>query len=216
MIAKEIIDGAAEMLLDESNVRWSRTALLRYLNAGQNALAAIKSDVCTDTIQFALADGVRQKLPLPALRVLDVIRNTEGPAITLVSRVVMTDLRATWMQGRAGRAIEHYCADESAPLEFLVYPPAKAGMSVDVQRARLPERCGNENSTLGVSDIFEVPLIDYVCHRAYMRDSESPGSAAKAAAHYQSFVAAVTGKANNDAKAKPQSLYPAKVAPSTQ
>lgn len=216
MLASYLIDSAAEELLDEGNVRWPRQTLLRYLNQAQRALVGVKYDACTAVVNIELTEGIRQKLVAPNLRLLDVIRNVGGDAITLISREVMTDLRAGWMKGRGARAIIHYCQDENSPAEFLVYPPAQDGLQVEVQCTVSPKDCAAESDEIAVREIYETPLVDFMCYRAYLRDSESPGSGAKAAAHFQAFQVGLGAKQAADNKARPVSSYPNKVTPNVQ
>ena len=58
--------------------------------------------------------------------------------------------------------------------------------------------------SIGVPDIYTNALQDYILYRAYTKDTEYAGNAARAQAHYQAFVNALTVEANATAVASPK------------
>ena len=94
----------------------------------------------------------------------------------------------------------HYMYDPREARTFYVYPPAAVGASVDVTYAAMPVDivepaegalytavAGN----LGLPDIYGNTVQDYILYRAYTKDSEYAGNAARAQAHYAAFANAL-------------------------
>lgn len=216
MLASAILDTVAEDLTDETSVHWTRASLLKRLNAGQRQIVAVKPDACTAVVEVTLVAGVRQTIT--GLRVLDVQCNSGGRAISLISREIMADLNSGWMASAPASTIKHYSFDSNDPTAFMVCPPAVAGTKVMVLQSVLPVDCtdGGATPNIGLPDIYEMPLVDWVLYRSFLRDSEAADMATRATAHLNAFMTALTGKGTADQDSQPRTSYPNRIKPNAK
>ncbi|MEO8021073.1 DUF6682 family protein [Polaromonas sp.] len=204
MLASQVIDSATELLQDEGNVRWVRADLLGWLNDGQLQVVVVRPDAKTFTGPLALVAGPLQAISSGGLRLLDVTRNVGGRAITLITRQQLNDLNTAWFTTTGKTAIKHYMFDDRFPKEFHCYPPAAVGASVEARWSAVPVPCVAETDVIDLDDTYKSALVDYICYRAFLRDSEAPSSLARSNAFLQSFMLSLTGKTNADQAAKPK------------
>lgn len=197
--ASSVIQQASDILKDATNVRWTVGELVRWLNAGQLALATARPDVMATYGTITLVAGVRQSIPTTAFRLLDVVCNTAAPkaAVRKVDRQLLDLPEPNWRSRTPATAISHFYFEPRDPRAFYVYPPANAGVQVDALYATYPTPIAQPASgdytavtgDLSVADIYASALLDYVLFRAFSKDSETTANAARAAAHLQAFTA---------------------------
>ncbi|GHC72640.1 hypothetical protein GCM10007320_08650 [Pseudorhodoferax aquiterrae] len=205
MLASHVIAEAAKLLNDLGHVRWSLADKLSWLNAGQRQIVAVRPDANAVKADRALVAGVEQSLPAGGTKLLDVIRNVGGRAVTLISRDQMTALNAGWFEARPSRVIQHYFFDANDPKSFLVYPPAETGAAVRILYAALPHDCTDaDDSAIALDDIYEGPLIDWICYRAWSVDGDAPGDAGRAANALSTFMQALGVKTQADQSTQPR------------
>lgn len=205
MLASHIIGEASKLLSDLGHVRWSQADKLDWLNAGQRQIVAVRPDANAVKADRALVAGVEQSLPANGTKLLDVIRNVDGRAVTLISRDQMTALNTSWFEVRPSRVIQHYFFDANDPKSFHVYPPAEVGAAVRILYAALPTDCtAASDSAISLDDIYEGPLIDWICYRAWSVDSDAPGDVARAANAMSTFMQALGVKTQTDQSTQPR------------
>lgn len=202
--AQSVIFRAAETLQDLGAVRWSTAELVRYLNDGQREILVYRPDVFATSVTLSLAAGAKQSLPDTATKLLDVVRNSATTSakksVRLVNRQLLDSQVPDWHIATASVDIVHYMYDPITPRIFYVYPPATTLSRLDVVVAQYPtdisEPAANTTYTavtgnIAVPDILSSALKDYVIARAFMKDSEQAGNAARAQAHYALFAGAI-------------------------
>jgi hypothetical protein len=96
--------------------------------------------------------------------------------------------------------------DPRDPKVFYVYPPAaSSGASVEVVYSAYPSDITEPadgavytavTGNISLPDIYANLLTDYILYRAYTKDAEYAGNAARAQAHYGSFQAALSTEMN--------------------
>jgi len=192
--ALSIIDRAASLLQDTGYRRWPQARHLEWLNEGQREAAMLDPTLYVVTDTFTLEKGTKQVLPDDARALLDVPRNEDGYAITLVARKSLDAQVPDWhAPSRAGRRVIHFAfATLADPCTFYVYPPSPGGNAVEVTYEAIPPLVGL-NSPIAIPDDYAGALVDYLMYRAYEKDSEYGGNADLAALHRQSFVSIVKG-----------------------
>lgn len=203
MLAQQILRKARVLLSDPDAVRWSDADLLGWLNSGQLQIVAVRPDAKATKVDQALVPGVEQAIPANGTKLLDVVRNIPGRAVTLISRDQLNAYDVDWYSAAASTAIKHYTFDDSDPKSFEVYPPAAAGAKVRLLYAAIPTDCAALDSPIDLDAIYEGPLIDFVCYRAWAQDSDSPGDASNAANAIATFMQALTGKTQSDQATRP-------------
>lgn len=204
MLASTVIDGAVELLQDDDNVRWPRLDLLAWLNDAQLQIVVVRPDAKNTTAALALVAGALQRIPTAGLRLLDIARNVGGRGITLVSRQALNDLSVSWYTASGKTIIKHYAFDERFPKEFHTFPPAAVGAAVEVRYTVVPVACATEGVSIDLDDTYKTALIDYICYRAFLKDSEAPSSQGRSDRFMQAFMLGLTGKTVADEGAKPR------------
>lgn len=203
MLASRIIGQARVLLKDPAGIRWTDAELLGWLNGGQLQIVMVRPDAKATKADITLVAGTEQAIPAGGTKLLDVIRNIEGRAITLASRDQLNEFDPDWYTSKPIGLIKHYTFDSSDPKAFEVYPPAAAGLKVRVLYAAIPTDCATLIATVDLDDIYEGPLIDWVCYRALSKNSDSAEDGGRAANFIATFMQALTGKSQTDAAVKP-------------
>ncbi len=210
----DLIVRAQTLLQDEDSVRWTVTDLQYWLNDGYRDVLNLRPDSNTLTGEFVCVAGPRQVLTTTfpnATRLVSVIRNTAPTSnkygVRLVNKSSLDDQRRGWYAETPTVSVEEYMFDPRQPREFLVYPPATSAARLEITYAQIPsphtltaQQLTNAatTETIRIDDSFANALLDYVLYRAYSKDAEQQGNAARAVAHFQAFQNSlgVTAQAN--------------------
>jgi hypothetical protein len=214
--AQSIIRRVVETLQDTTSIRWPVAELVRYLNDAQREVGTYRPDALITTATHSLVAGSKQALPANGIKLLDIVRNagaSSSRAVRMTNRQILDAQVPNW-HGLTGTAeVLHFIYDPRDPTVFYVYPPAAVGAAVYMIYAGYPANVAEPadgttftavTGDIGVPDIFANALADYILYRAYTKDSEYAGNAARATAHYQTFVNALTVEANATAVASPK------------
>lgn len=213
MITAGAIIDAAQTLLNDEGTRWPRADCLKRLNEGQRQIVAVRPDAKTLRDYYPLVAGALQTLPDVGLRLLNVVRNQAGRAITLVSAEQLTAFDPNWYRATAKTTIKHFLYDPRSPKEYEVYPPAAVGANVQVLMSVLPTDCDDEDAPIDLDDLYDNALIDWICYRCFQKDLEAPESAVLADLYLKSFMLGLTGKAQSDQSTDPGKSEPNKLRP---
>ena len=201
--AQSIIRRCVETLQDNTSIRWPVSELVRYLNDAQREVILYRPDAAVTNASVPLVTGSRQNLPAGGTKLVEVVRNSAGTkrAVRMVNREILDAQLPGWHAQTGVTEILHYMYDPREPRVFYVYPPAAAtGAAVDLSYASMPADIAEPSEgalytsvtgNLGVPDIYGNAVQDYVLYRAYTKDSEYAGNAARAQAHYGAFTNAL-------------------------
>lgn len=200
--AQSLIRRCVETLQDNTSVRWPVSELVRYLNDGQREVILYRPDAMVTNATRVLSAGSRQTIPDNGVKLIEVVRNAAGSrrAVRLVNREILDAQTPGWHSLPGVPEVLHYMYDPRDPRVFYTYPPAASGASVDLVYAAYPSDITEpaEGSTfaavtgaVSLPDIYGNVLQDYVLYRAYSKDSEYAGNAARAQAHYAAFANAL-------------------------
>lgn len=202
--AKQVIDSAVEVLHDDAGVRWPRADLLGYLNDGQREILLYRPDASTALVNHTLAAGFLQTLPAQAIRLMDVKCNVSGRACKLAKRDSLDDQRPSWRTDPASATVKAWTYDERDPKRFEVWPPATAFASLRLLISVPPADVANEDATISLDDMYKGPLVSYIIHRAYLRDSEDAAMESLSQGMYSLMVQQLTGRTAAELSAKPE------------
>ncbi len=205
-----------QVLQDAEGVRWTDPELLDYLNEGQRSILTFKANAYVRSRVIKLTTGTLQNLPEDGVQLIDVPRNmgtsgqNPGRAIRIVRRELLDAKVPRWHAADPSAEAKHYMYAPLQPKHFLVYPPQPPTLQghVEIVYGALPPDT-TLNGAISVDDIYEAPLIDYVLHRSFAKDTEFAADQNRSAQHFQAFVNALTGKAKNEVGANPNTMAPA-------
>jgi hypothetical protein len=220
-ITGESMNVKAQYVLMDTNIRWTKTEMLGWINSAQREILIFKPNANPSVGNITAVVGSKQSLPVGGIQLLDVTRNM-GANGTTAGKVITNQLRSIFDVSMPGwHAItpvassvgaDHYIFDPRFPTTFYLYPPVAAGSTVEAIWSALPtDLTGNDTAIVGsiFNDLYETVILDYVLYRAYSKDAEF-ANAARSQSHYQAFVAALTGKTQGEAGLAPASSPPRK------
>lgn len=179
---QSILRRVVDTLVDPTSVRWFMAELCRYFNDGKREVVKHRPDASSELTAIPLVAGVRQAIPATAAKLLGIGFNTSGGLpITLVDLRMLDACEPGWRALAGSAVIKHYGYDERNPTVFDVYPPAAQGASVQADLSMLPEDIDIPDDdttfeavtgTFDLPDIYANSLHDYVCFRAFSKESE--------------------------------------------
>lgn len=201
--ARSVVQRAADVLKDATGVRWGADELVRWLNEAQLALVSMRPDATVTLGTVTLAAGVRQLIPASGVKLIQVLNNAAAPKTSIrpIDRRLLDEQTPDWRSMTAASAVRYYYQEAGDPRAFYVYPPATGGTGVELLYADTPaaitEPAAGSDYTavtgnIGVPDVFNAALLDYVLYRAFSKDSELTVNAQRATAHLAAFTAALS------------------------
>ena len=206
----DILDRASIILQDNTNVRFPNEELLKFFNDAQREVVLHRPDAKMVNTTLDLATGSKQTLPVSALRLIDVVRNVGGRAVTQVDRRILDETLPNWHETTAGtNKIEHYIYDPADPKNFYVFPKGTSGtdsleiiFSASTSEIAISD-FSSDTTVISIDDVYANCLLDYVLYRSYQKDSEFAGNSQRAIMHYQSFANALGIKTQADSALTP-------------
>jgi hypothetical protein len=203
--AAALIDLAAIALQDTGHVRWQRAELLAYLNAAQRETVIKKPNAYVLFSTTPLVAGTVQTLPtanengpVEPVQLVAVLRNACGRAVRVAERDLLDLMNPDWHSLPQTKLVQHYCYDVRDPARFLVYPPNNGDGCLELSYAATPPVLALETAVIGLDDIYQDALLDYMQYRAWNKDAEYAADPARAGARYASFAAALDGKSGHE------------------
>ena len=211
--AADIINLAAVVLQDVSNVRWPRDELVDWVSEGQRVIATLSPEAYTVVEIVQPGVGTKQTLPSGGIRLVSVVRNIyagsgaptgSSRAVRLVDRAVLDAQYPDWHVAASGYT-QNYVFDKRNPKVYYIYPPHSGSTTqrLEIIYTKLPSTFTTEATALVVDEQYHTALVDYVLYRAYLKDAEYTQNAERAQLHYQAFAAVVSGKEAIDATVEP-------------
>lgn len=225
MATIKVIDviSRVEAILQDTNIRWPRVELQKWLNESYLSIVLLRPDANAVCATFTCAAGTKQDLTASsggfpsALRLLDITRNvlssSNKKVVRVVARSVLDDQRPSWHSETQSVNIQHYTYDPRQPKQFYVYPPATNTAELEVVYADAPgshslteaqlDPDGSHAEVIKLDDIYLSPITDWILYRAYSKDAEYGANEQRAASAFQTFNAAIGTKTQVDAAVSP-------------
>jgi hypothetical protein len=215
LTVQNILDRAGMIIQDQTNVRWPAAELLGWLNDGRREIAILRPDIYAVTTTLTLVAGSRQTLPVCAQRLIDIPRNVSGAAVTVTQRGLLDQYNPSWHQQTGSATVKHFMFDERIPTQFWVYPPATTAAQLELIVEEAPDTYTSGSVLTTHEEMYDGALVDYICYRAFSKDSEYAGNGDRAAAHYSQFATSLKNGAVVSVAISPnvQNLGGAKQAP---
>lgn len=200
IVGTTILNKAAIQLTDLSNIRWTRSELLGWLNDAQRQIVLMQPNSTSVVTSTQLVVGSKQAIPSGGWMLLDVFRNmgsngtTPGRAIRVVSRKLLDAYSPTWHSAAQNSVTQNFVFDPQDQTAFYVYPPSDGTNYVELKYAQLPVDLANESNAIGLLDIFEPAMLDYIMYRACSKDAEYAAGVQLASGYWTAFSAGVSAK----------------------
>ena len=178
--ASVVLARIRSQLIDDGSVqRWSDAELLRLMSDGQRTIVAIDPTASSTRATVQLVSGTLQSLPSGGNKLLRVIRNmgTNGTTPGRVVRPASLDLvdcqDPDWHTLAKVTDIKNFMVDPEDDSIFFVYPPSNGSGYVQINYSVIPTELSATTDNIGVGDLYQTPLADYVMWRAHLKDSEN-------------------------------------------
>ena len=180
----------------------------------------LRPDSNAKTGTFTCVAGTRQTITTgfaSALRIIDIVRNlasaSDKKVVRLINRSVLDDQRPAWHTDTATVNIQNYTFDVRQPKSFFVYPPATTAAQLEVVYADLPtahalsaanlDPASSSSDVILIDDTYVSAILDWILYRAFSKDAEFAANAARAGAHYQTFMSSIGTKTQSDVASAP-------------
>lgn len=198
--AKSIIDKAVVQLTDLSGIRWTRAELLGWLNDGQRAIASVQPNAANVVVTVPLVAGSRQTIPADGWMLLDVYRymgtngSTPGRVIRLISRELLDSFDLYWHASTPSAEPKNFIYDLQDQRAFFLYPPNTGTGYAQINYAQVPADLTVETANIGIIEIYQPALLDYIMYRATSKDGEYAPGLQMAQMYLASFTSLIGGK----------------------
>ncbi|MGS3139374.1 DUF6682 family protein [Aeromonas sanarellii] len=201
-----IIKRVNTLLVDPTFTRWPKQELLDYYNDATKAIVLVRPDAYTKNVEFSCVAGTKQALPPDALRLIEVLRNSNGRVVRFVVRKALDDSYPDWHSSNTATTVDNYTYEERDPKTFYLHPGPAAAVKVDViysvapQSKALAEVESAQSPALAdLDDIYINPIIDFMLYRCFSKDAEYSANSNRAAGHYNAFLQQLGEKTQVDA-----------------
>lgn len=225
--AKDVLDRAGILLLDEGYTRWTLEELCKWLNDGQLEIVIQKPSATARTVSLPMVEGTLQTLPTGYNSILRPVRNVRNDVSDRLPRKVITVAAAEGINSISPgwhdpyttpykQQVAHFIFDEANPRQFYVYPGNNGTGSIEAVLSENPKDIVATGETyeldsydvpLSIEDIYFPALTYFVLYRAFAKDTQYAGSAQRATMFYQQFANAlgiqVTVETNMSPNVKP-------------
>ncbi|PZU85216.1 MAG: hypothetical protein DI528_12840 [Shinella sp.] len=211
--ASDIMRRAATQLIDEDHIRWPLPELADWIGEAVSEIVKAKPSASSRSMNLSLVAGTKQKLPTDQriMLLLDISRNVEGTGgaggrmIKPVTRDSLDALEPRWhdpAQVPFKKEVRHFIYDATVPLEYSCYPGNDGTGMVEANVSYLPPSVAaligtadptdiaTWNVSIGLSDEYQAPVLDYVMYRAFSKE-EPASTPGRAAGHYQVFATSI-------------------------
>lgn len=195
--ADNVISRVRTQLIDNGSVqRWSDAELLQWLSDGQREIVSYIPDASGQIIDLELIRGTRQMLPEDGILLLELVRNkgadnSAGRSVRLTTRELLDAYNPDWHNSTSSATVQTYVFNSNQPTTFYVYPPNDGTGIVEVSYSALPAEITALTDELGVADMCQGLLVDYVLYRAHLKDSDFAAGQGLAQHYLQRFMAGV-------------------------
>lgn len=172
MLASDLINEAADLMLDPSMQTWDVGFWKIALNKAIATICNIKGDAYPVQGPIPLVAGTTQTIPEGQLALIDIQRNTAGKVVTLVDRELIDEENRFWPADAQQAIIDHYATDPRNPRTFFVTPPSDGTGSVDCTYGGIPDTLVNLTDPFPLLDVYHPAAICFMLAQAYAQNTK--------------------------------------------
>jgi hypothetical protein len=157
---------------DQTGYRYSDVDLLGFANDALDEIMVLAPFYFHKSAEFTCTPNKCLQDPPwnDAAELVEITSIKDGPALTLVERLIMDRLRPSWLQDSAALPV-HWMRVESNPLMFFLYPRPLVGTVLNAIYVKVPGEFAADADT-GLPKSLEPAIADYIVYRAESRDDE--------------------------------------------
>lgn len=177
--AQNIIDEALILLEDSGQLRFTDEMLLTFINEAMTNIVTLKPTANVVYSVKSLLDGVYQPLAANELYLLDIVYNTnsdgslQGSSPRRVKKATLDFSNTDWTASTHADEVMYYMYDSDGTRVFFVYPPNTGDGYVYLKTTNIPTRLTSASESIVLREEYRLPLIYYVCAKAFMVDSDT-------------------------------------------
>lgn len=177
--AQNIIDEALILLEDSGQLRFTDEMLLTFINEAMTNIVTLKPTANVVYSVKSLLDGVYQPLAANELYLLDIVYNTnsdgslQGSSPRRVKKATLDFSNTDWTASTHADEVMYYMYDSDGTRVFFVYPPNTGDGYVYSKTTNIPTRLTSASESIVLREEYRLPLIYYVCAKAFMVDSDT-------------------------------------------
>ena len=189
----QVITRCAYVLVDETNVRWTVTEMIGWINDACREIVVAQPEANAKIANVPLVAGTKQVLPAGAIALGRLTRNmgvggaTPGEAPRQTTQMLMDLFRPAWHADTATLVVKNFMKDTRTPRIFYVWPPMSGATNVEAEYSAIPTPVTAGADVIPLDDFYVNPIVDYVLYRAFSKDVELAGMASKADQHRAAF-----------------------------
>jgi hypothetical protein len=196
----------------QSNLRWSVDELLLWITDAQRAIVQLRPHSNNIVAVVPLVAGPRQRIPIDGWLLLTVNSNMAGSvygrAVTLATFDQLNRQLPGWRGDKMNPVAYNYLFDSTDQKAFYVWPPNDGTGGVELNYSATPPLVNQLTDSISLDDIFVPPIVDYVCARAALKDSEFGPGLQFSTNFMQSFMVTLTGKDAGEKSQNPDAALP--------
>lgn len=202
-MVSDILHTVSFTLSDTDHVTYPEPDLIHALNNACRMVVVIRPDAKSTIGTVTLAEGVKQVLPDEAMRLLDTYYNENGFPIQMVNRKDLDRAHLDWMNMKPADKVYEVMYDERIPHAFYVYPPAQAGIRIELGYSLMPDVVTTSDDDFPLPEKYIPAVIEWMLYQLFAIDSTNPQAKQQAMAHSQQFYTVLQAKTRGDVMAAP-------------
>ena len=195
---RSVFERVTHVTKDYDQIRFTELEFFLWLNDAIGQIATLAPRSVNTLYLLELAPGAWQDLSqidptLSWIKLQELVCNESnglpvGPPTRLVPRPTADAVAPTWRTHIPSLTIKEYMLDARSPLLFEVYPPAAPGAKVFAMASVRPPAQDSLDDAFPLPDRYDIPAVDYVLSRFFMKDANDQSYQARSTGHLQLFM----------------------------